>query len=141
MGEVRPMINNVLNFSLHLRDDKPFPLPLRRQDRVGIVEASTHAVDAAILAEQKKYRALIVVDHDRPVGVFFPEHLAKVLPGHHLVPFAAAGLEVSEIIRRLDAAGVDFHSEQVNIYIWTCPAGHVTDGNPCPDHGLPTTEY
>ena len=133
------MINNVLNFSLHLKSDKPFVL--LPQMRVGIVPTLLDAVDAAVIAETHNYQVIIVVEDGRPKGLFFPDYLAKVLPGHHRIPFDVSGAPVSEIIRRLDAAGVDFHSEKVNEYLWSCPLGHVTDGNPCPDHGLPTTEY
>jgi hypothetical protein len=136
------MDNNVLNFSWK----PPGPITLHHDLKVGIVPSTLSAVEAAEIAERNGWDVLLVTDDGAPAGAFFHEYLSDFLPGHApltnrvtIVP----GTPLPQMIQLIDAAGIDFHSELVNINpdLRKCPAGHITSENPCPRHGMPTTQY
>jgi len=135
-------MNKVLNFSFHLRPDSQFWLPTNAH--IGTVSEHLDAAQAAEYAEHQDFDILLVfAEHHVPKGVFFRRYLEELLPRHHRLAGtrAAAETRLSDIIHSLDAEGIQFHSEKVNYDMRVCPRGHVTDGDPCAVHGLPTTPY
>jgi hypothetical protein len=142
------MPNQVQNFSLNLSDAavrSKIADFTRGNLRVGTVDVSVSAQEAARLSEKEGYEVLIVRGGDSPMAVFFPGYLRDLLPSHPVGQ--DAGMEgdmlLSEIIERIDAAGIDFHSEQVNYYpsLRMCPEGHITSDDPCPRHAKSTAPY
>jgi hypothetical protein len=133
------MRNKVLNFSFHLRGDE-FRLPVHA--RIGFVPDSMDAVEAAELAEAKGFDILVVTHDGQPRGVFFRRYLEQLLPEHHLVRSSVptSVMSLSDRIRAIDIAGIQFHSEAVNDDTRVCPMGHLTPSNPCVDHPAFATE-
>jgi len=142
------MANQVKNFSLELSDaamSSKIADFTRGNLRVGTVDVSVTAQEAARLSEEEGYEVLIVRGSDSPMAVFFPGYLRDLLPNHPVGQDAGMKTDMllSEIIKRIDAAGIDFHSEQVNYYpsLRMCPEGHITSDDPCPRHAKSTTPY
>lgn len=137
------MANDVLNFSWQPGQ----PIPLHPDLKVGIIPSTLSAVDAAEIAESNAFDILLVTQDGAPAGAFFRDYLKEILPTHGRV--AGAGVSVPtgsglpDMIRLIDQAGIDFHSELVNTVpsLWKCSSGHVTSANPCPRHQTPTTPY
>lgn len=136
------MANKVRNFAFHLNEGW-FELPTNAA--VAIVPATLDAADAAELAERHGYDVLLVREGGRTIGVFFRDHVRRILGDHYFVVtnniYVDPATPLSTIIRALDAACVDFHSERINTDVRTCPYGHVTDGDPCADHRVATQPY
>lgn len=142
------MTNQVRNFSLNLSDDAVSSSveEFRRGNlKVGTVDISVTAQEAARLAEERGYEVLIVREGDRPEAVFFPGYLRDLLPHHPLGEEAGVedNMSLAEIIEQIDAADIDFHSERVNYYpsLRMCPEGHITSDDPCPRHSISTSPY
>jgi hypothetical protein len=136
--------NSVLNFSW--RTD--------REDLAGVarpafaVDPSTPAVTVAKMAALNDVSIVAIQGHDRKtLGFFLPDYLAELLPDHDLprrggVSFAPdAGL--AEMIEAIDAAGLEFHSELVNVApnLRRCPTGHLVMGAYCQTHKVQTQPW
>lgn len=112
------------------------------------VDPSTPAVDVAKMAALTGASIVAIQGSDKTtLGFFLPDYLAEALPDHdlprrHGVLFGPdAGL--AEMIEAIDAAGVEFHSEFVNIVpnLRRCPKGHLVMGAYCQTHKAKTEPW
>jgi hypothetical protein len=123
---------------------------LRRNQAV--VHSAQPASRIAQLASSQQADAIVTVgDVGKPVGVFFPGIVAERLSETSVVrsslsrslqrQIRALGNvdHLADAIRVLEKEGIDFHSEQVNLYgaePYMCEAdgGHFRNSCPCPYH-------
>lgn len=136
------MVNPVLNFAWLPSES----LKLDPELRVGVVPSTISAIDVAEIAERNSFDIVLVTEEGRTRGALFPDYLREHLPVNAKVShLAVMGEPLTVTIGRIDQAGIDFHSESVNYFptLRKCagPPGHVTSGNPCRRHHIPTIAY
>ncbi|HWM25181.1 MAG TPA: hypothetical protein VNP98_10180 [Chthoniobacterales bacterium] len=123
---------------------------LRRNQAV--VHRAQPASRIAQLASSQHADAIVTVgDLGKPVGVFFPGIVAERLSETRIVRDSLSRFlqtqiralgnidHLADAIRVLEKEGIDFHSEQLNLYgaePYMCQAdgGHFRNSCPCPDH-------
>jgi hypothetical protein len=133
-------MTTVLNFSWQ------GPLVQRPELRSAVVLPTIPAGLAADFAELNSLDVLVVRDRLWNVhGLFFPEYLHEHLPSNDkLSNLVLPKGSLSEVISHIELYLPDFHSESVNIHpnVRVCPIGpHITSGDPCDKHHVPTSPY
>jgi hypothetical protein len=97
-----------------------------------------------IEAAEPKDLSLIVCMSEQGVisGVVVPSHVNDVIAKMYQRPVTSLAATIDFMLDNAQERARNFHHERINtrVVMFECPNGpHYTDGDPCPEHHIPTT--